>query len=517
MRHAFRIFCAALVLLSLGGISACGGEEPPPHVHAFSEAWSSDETAHWHDATCGHDARSDFSGHVFSGGVCKVCGRPAPASPPQGEGPPAQEEDPPPQEEEPPKEGVGGDVLGALHASLLEETDLLAAFTGDFDVDASPLSGDGAPDSDRGAFGGRAAGKKGDAREADFMAEVSRTDGARYLLAFLRGGKTYSDGAEWPAEAEAGDFGAVLARYFAEGGPALKAEASAASGIPGLLASAPALWKLLKNAVVYCGAPAAAEGTGYAIGTDLLSVADKMLGDVGQGIAELERPAPFVSVGMNPLGTLLRQPSVEKMLKTLLRGVTAEESRALAAFASSRLPFDLSALPKPLTSDMGAFDYLWQCLNSKELLLALADSFAERIPGSGAGALFGYGGLADIPLMVFRAAAGEGLPGFDRDEVLAKIEAIRADLMGSILRRALGEDAVGSFSWKVKAVFDAECAFSRLEIRADFEKIEGRAAVAGENGETVYAVRLGAHLSADVVPTRDPPALADLSGCNPAA
>lgn len=36
-------------------------------AHTYSDAWSSDETYHWHEATCGHhDAKSDYSKHVFS-------------------------------------------------------------------------------------------------------------------------------------------------------------------------------------------------------------------------------------------------------------------------------------------------------------------------------------------------------------------------------------------------------------------------------------------------------------------
>ncbi len=74
-------------LLACGMLSACnGGQEPEPqtppeepHVHTFAEAWSSDETGHWHAATCGHDSEvSGKSEHTMSEGKCSVCGYRAP-------------------------------------------------------------------------------------------------------------------------------------------------------------------------------------------------------------------------------------------------------------------------------------------------------------------------------------------------------------------------------------------------------------------------------------------------------
>lgn len=37
----------------------------PPHTHTFSEEWNYNETQHWHDATCGHDVKSDLGNHQF--------------------------------------------------------------------------------------------------------------------------------------------------------------------------------------------------------------------------------------------------------------------------------------------------------------------------------------------------------------------------------------------------------------------------------------------------------------------
>lgn len=42
--------------------------------HSYSNDWSSDETNHWHAATCKHsDEISDKAKHSFDGGVCTVC------------------------------------------------------------------------------------------------------------------------------------------------------------------------------------------------------------------------------------------------------------------------------------------------------------------------------------------------------------------------------------------------------------------------------------------------------------
>ena len=60
----------------------------PVHEHTFSTEWSSDETYHWHDSTCGHDVVSDKTIHAFDdvitpatyehGGytthTCSICG-----------------------------------------------------------------------------------------------------------------------------------------------------------------------------------------------------------------------------------------------------------------------------------------------------------------------------------------------------------------------------------------------------------------------------------------------------------
>lgn len=61
------IAVAAVVCLALG-LSACG------HVHTFAKTWTSDETGHWHVATCEHkEERDGFSAHIYQNGKCMEC------------------------------------------------------------------------------------------------------------------------------------------------------------------------------------------------------------------------------------------------------------------------------------------------------------------------------------------------------------------------------------------------------------------------------------------------------------
>lgn len=44
-----------------------------PAGHQKEEAWSSNETTHFHSTTCGHDMKFDEANHTFENGVCTVC------------------------------------------------------------------------------------------------------------------------------------------------------------------------------------------------------------------------------------------------------------------------------------------------------------------------------------------------------------------------------------------------------------------------------------------------------------
>ncbi len=61
---------AGTVSAGIAGLAGC-------HTHTYSDKWSSDETQHWHAATCGHDdVKGDVAEHVDENddGKCDVCG-----------------------------------------------------------------------------------------------------------------------------------------------------------------------------------------------------------------------------------------------------------------------------------------------------------------------------------------------------------------------------------------------------------------------------------------------------------
>ncbi len=74
---ALLLACAlTLPLAACSGVTADPIDpNPPAHTHTFEEAWSMDETFHWHAATCEHKSEvSARSEHTMSGGKCSVCG-----------------------------------------------------------------------------------------------------------------------------------------------------------------------------------------------------------------------------------------------------------------------------------------------------------------------------------------------------------------------------------------------------------------------------------------------------------
>ena len=36
------------------------------HLHSYSKEWSTNASYHWHDATCGHNVKQDYTAHAFS-------------------------------------------------------------------------------------------------------------------------------------------------------------------------------------------------------------------------------------------------------------------------------------------------------------------------------------------------------------------------------------------------------------------------------------------------------------------
>ena len=71
LRNLTAIVLTAVLAFVISGCSSDGGDDPvlplpPAHVHAYSDSWTSNETHHWHAATCGHtDQVKDKAEHDF--------------------------------------------------------------------------------------------------------------------------------------------------------------------------------------------------------------------------------------------------------------------------------------------------------------------------------------------------------------------------------------------------------------------------------------------------------------------
>ena len=58
---------------SVCGYKATEAIEKLTHTHTFAEEWTSDETNHWHVATCGHNVTDSKAVHSFINEVCTIC------------------------------------------------------------------------------------------------------------------------------------------------------------------------------------------------------------------------------------------------------------------------------------------------------------------------------------------------------------------------------------------------------------------------------------------------------------
>lgn len=75
-KSAKRILAIALAIAMVCAIlTGCTPETPITHEHTYDNAWSSDETNHWHKATCEHvGEKKDEAAHQFGAdGNCTVC------------------------------------------------------------------------------------------------------------------------------------------------------------------------------------------------------------------------------------------------------------------------------------------------------------------------------------------------------------------------------------------------------------------------------------------------------------
>ncbi|MBR3875148.1 MAG: hypothetical protein IKJ25_00025 [Clostridia bacterium] len=87
MKRNFKLLVAVVVLaalvMTLASCDVINGLvdkiNPKPHEHTYSADWSSDETNHWHAATCQDteecgSQKSDVAPHTYAEGKCSVCG-----------------------------------------------------------------------------------------------------------------------------------------------------------------------------------------------------------------------------------------------------------------------------------------------------------------------------------------------------------------------------------------------------------------------------------------------------------
>lgn len=544
---------AAAVCLALGmtfGLAACGGEglttPQQPHSHTFSAQWSHDETNHWHDATCGHDAKSGVAAHEFGDDdVCDICNYRREGGEEPGPGGPGGEE-PGPGGDEPtqPQYQTGDTVTDEasrekINASLRASFEgVSAAFAADFDVDVAPQTEQYQQYAfaEKGKATGKAAVGLGETKNADVFATVQRESEADcYLLAFLRGEEAYGDYAEWPADVAEGDYAALLATYAGEDGPALYyGSASDAQDVAPWAdtfgTALPIVGKLLKNGLVYSEAPIIKTETGYAMSVDLSEILDKMLGAVQKGFEDLKKTSALGAYGLNTLGTLLKQESIDEMLQTMLYGITAQELIDLAGYIHgldfSALPgglsaylqkindLDLDAFPTPSSPDMGAYDYLWQCLASKDLLIALADALIEDFPDAKETLEpFLSNGAEAVPLSFIWTVAKQE---FDRDLIVETIQSWRTSLSDNFVKTLFGETAEGECSFTVKATFNEEFTLTALDLAFDIRGLAMTAEIKDESGAVVVTadVALDANGTIDLILTASAPTMSDLTGLN---
>ena len=65
-----------VALATLAGCEKTADTDPVEHIHSYSSMWSTNETQHWHQATCGHDVQEGLGNHIDSNNdeKCDVCG-----------------------------------------------------------------------------------------------------------------------------------------------------------------------------------------------------------------------------------------------------------------------------------------------------------------------------------------------------------------------------------------------------------------------------------------------------------
>lgn len=472
------------------------------HNHTFAEGWTWDSEQHWHAATCGHDEERDgLAAHTFTDGVCGVCGYSiAPENP-----------------YEPGDVVTDKAVRTAINENLLalSVSDMGASFygnlAGSYDGKEFDELFDGIVRLVRVSDPAEQTEPPASWWEGDAGVTFKGADADSYLLAYLRKENAYAGRGVW--ESEQHDYAAALGTYRTEGGSALySGSISETTGVSSAAIATdllPVLVKFAKNCFVYTEGEIVKTEDGYSMTVSLLDAADQILGDVRSAVSSLKEGVLLPVGYANGVGDLLKQPSIDNMLRTLLSGISADELLTILGYIASE--DTMSAFPKA-TSDMGAFDYLWECLCSPELAVALAN----RLIGSdGLSGLEDYltDGLSSVPLEFVWTKLFD--KSFVQSEILAKLDEVRADLKGTLLRAVLGGEAAGDADLVFTALFDEEYAIVSVGIDASFEGLSGVLSVQDENGETVSkAVALDGAVHAEVGFFPEGAPLADLEGVN---
>lgn len=217
--------------------------------------------------------------------------------------------------------------------------------------------------------------------------------------------------------------------------------------------SAPVFVKLAKNTLVYAEGEIVKTETGYAMTVENSAVLDRVLGDVYTAVAGLRKGVLPVGLA-NSIADLLWQPSMQNLLETMLYGISAEE---LTILLGEALPEDAMSVLPEATSDMSAFDYLWECLRSPELASALVELYFGDIEDSSSLATMISGGIASAPLeFVWNIFFQKS---FVQSEVLADIEALREGL------------ADGGQSGAIAVNFDEDYAITDLHMNLVFDDV----------------------------------------------
>ena len=78
MKRVLSLVLCLLMVMSI--LAACGEPQPTEpaateHKHSYSKTWAFDDTSHWYPADCGHELQANLADHEDANkdGACDVC------------------------------------------------------------------------------------------------------------------------------------------------------------------------------------------------------------------------------------------------------------------------------------------------------------------------------------------------------------------------------------------------------------------------------------------------------------